>query len=91
MPPSLRTTSHYLESPVGAENFIVHPHELRDWLDAQFAPVVAKIAENLKIGEKVAAEMSKTVGQFGMTAVILKKVYEATGGEADTQPGVDED
>ena len=70
--------AHYLFELAGPENAICRESELKAWLDEEFKPVMEGIVASLAKQQELQTEMKATIGNFGMQAALLKKVYGET-------------
>ena len=66
----------YLTELAGEENMIVLKRDLKGWLDGQFNPMIESILEQIEKKKAMTQAMSANVGNFGMQAALLKKVFE---------------
>jgi hypothetical protein len=66
----------YLVDIAGRPNMLVKRAELKAWLDSQFNPMIDSILKQIEQKSAVEKAMSATVGNFGMQAALLKKVFE---------------
>jgi hypothetical protein len=71
----------YLVELAGEANLIEDPPAIAGWLNGQIEPVIKAIIGQTEKNEVVTHELNSSVGNFGMQAAILKKVY------ADQPPG----
>ena len=70
--------AHYLFELAGPENAICRESQLKAWLDEEFKPVIEGIVASLAKQQQLQTEMKATIGNFGMQAALLKKVYGET-------------
>ena len=81
--------AEYLFEVAGADNVICTVGELKTWLDSIFDPRVAQIIEAVEKQKQVQEAFAESVGNFGMQAALLKKVYEAKHGAKGDDPDPD--
>lgn len=68
--------AEYLAGLAGAENLIMQPDEIADWLTQNvYGKIAGKLEKAIEARQIVEQEMEKSIGTFGMQAQILKKAY----------------
>ncbi len=77
--------AHYLFELAGPTNAICRESVLGAWLEEEFKPVMEGIVKALAKQQELQTEMKATIGNFGMQAALLKKVYGQTE-KADHEP-----
>jgi hypothetical protein len=81
--------AEYLFELAGANNAICRKGELKTWLDGQFKPIMDGIVSSITKQKELQEEMKSSLGNFGMQAALLKKVYGKTEEHADPDEAAD--
>ena len=69
--------AEYLIQLAGEENAICTVDELKTWLDGVFDARIAQIVEMVQKAQQVTEAFEESVGNFGMQAALLNKIYAA--------------